>query len=66
MKIWQMIKEQIQTYKYIFVASTDSNIDINGSDSDAVFDDTTVNTCGITNTHSFPVIDVVPLYAPNK
>ena len=41
-------------------------MNINGGDPEAVYDDTTVNTCGITNTHSFPIIEVIPLYAPNK
>ena len=41
-------------YKYIFIASTT----IDGKD----VDDNTLNHCGLTNSHAYPILDVFPLY----
>ena len=52
--LWKVIKSQMILYKYIFIASTT----IDGKETD----DTTLNHCGMTNTHAYPILDVFPLY----
>ena len=65
-ELWLNIQRQIYFNNYIFVASTDGIPNFEGTNPDTLYDDTTVNECGLTNVHSFPIIDVVPLYSEDK
>jgi len=57
----------MRVYNYIFVASTDDGYSLNNSTkNDITFDDRELNSCGITKDHSFPIIEVIPLYSPGR
>ena len=57
----------MKTYDYIFVASTDDGESVEDSTKNEIaYDDRILNTCGVTNAHSFPIIDVFPLYSPGR
>jgi hypothetical protein len=57
----------MRSYDYIFVASTDEGEDVEDSTKNEIpFDDRIINVCGITNAHSFPIIDTVPLYSRGR
>ena len=57
----------MKTYDYIFVASTDDGESVEDSTKNEIpYDDLIVNECGITNAHSFPIIDVIPLYQRDR
>jgi hypothetical protein len=66
-QLWSLIDEQIKTYDYIFVASTDDGDRVdNSTKNDIENSDRIINHCGFTNAHSFPIIDVIPLYTRDR
>jgi len=57
----------MKTYDYIFVASTDDGETVKNSTKNEVENDKRIlNQCGFTNAHSFPIIDVIPLYTRDR